>query len=232
MGNIHKFHHDGGWSSVPNKLLEAPELSWKAKGVWAYIYSRPDGWEVQETDLIRRAIDGRDGVRAALRELEEHGYISRVHTRERGRFSTVTYKLHLSDERPPMTEKPSTEKPSPENPTLSNTEESKKENHSSDRASLVREGGHWLSIYPERDAPLPSAAVIRNYIRLRESGVSEQDLIDAVVNYAYWCKKNDRIGTRYVYSPMTFLAEQWKGWVDRKPQADTITSTDGFRYIR
>lgn len=232
MGNIHKFHHDGGWSSVPNKLLEAPELSWKAKGVWAYIYSRPDGWEVQEADLIRRATDGRDGVRSALRELEEHGYLSRVHIRERGQFSTVTYKLHLSDERPPMTEKPSTEKPSPENPTLSNTEESKKENHSSERPSLVRDGIHWLSIYPERDAPLPSGSVIKNYIRLRESGVSEQDLIDAVVNYSHWCKKNDRIGTRFVYSPMTFLAEHWKTWKDQKPKADTITSTDGFKYLR
>jgi len=232
VSNLHRFHHDGGWSAVPNKLLEARELSWKAKGLWSYIYSRPDGWEVRESDLIARSTDGRDGVRSILRELEEQGYLTRTHVRERGQFSTVTYKLHLSDERPPMTEKPSPAKPSTENPTLSNKEESKKETTSVDRAAFARQGIHWLSIYPERQGHLPKEAVLKTYIKLRESGVSEQELIDALANYSHWCKKEGKLGSQYVYSPVTFLSTHWRDWLDRKPVSDTVTSTDGFRYLR
>jgi hypothetical protein len=232
VSNLHKFHHDGGWSAVPNKLLEARELSWRAKGLWSYIYSRPDGWEVREGDLIARSTDGRDGVRSILRELEEHGYLTRTHVRERGQFSTVTYKLHLDKGREPLTELPSPEEPSTARPTLSNTEESKTETTSVDRAAFARHGIHWLSIYPERQGHLPREAVLKTYIRLRESGVSEEELIDALANYTHWCKKAGKVGTQYVYSPVSFLSTHWRDWLDRKPVSDTVTSTDGFRYLR
>ncbi|WP_274655591.1 helix-turn-helix domain-containing protein [Paenibacillus humicola] len=115
--------------------LNDDRLSWKAKGLLAYLLSKPDDWQIYEKDLIKRSTDGRDAVRAGLRELEANGYLSRHQLRgEGGSFGTMEYIIY---ERPitettvdgksvhgesPQTENPSTGKPSPENPTHTNNE--------------------------------------------------------------------------------------------------------------
>lgn len=59
-----------------NKIaLEDETLSWKAKGIWCYLMSKPDGWKCQVEDLKKHAKDGTDSVKAGLRELREHGYM-------------------------------------------------------------------------------------------------------------------------------------------------------------
>lgn len=116
--------------------LNDERLSWKAKGLLAYLLSKPDDWQVYETDLIKRATDGRDSVRTGLRELEKFGYLSRRQIRgENGSFGHVEYIIYERpvtedipddgksvDGKKPMTENPSTENPSTENPLLLNND--------------------------------------------------------------------------------------------------------------
>ncbi|MBD7971391.1 helix-turn-helix domain-containing protein [Paenibacillus gallinarum] len=116
--------------------LNDERLSWKAKGLLAYLLSKPDDWQVYESDLIKRATDGRDSVRTGLRELEKFGYLSRRQIRgENGSFGHVEYIIYerpvtedLPDDgksvdgKKPMTENPSTDFPSTENPLLLNND--------------------------------------------------------------------------------------------------------------
>lgn len=238
MSNLLKFRHDGGWSAVPNKMLEDSKLSWRAKGLWSYLYSRPDDWEVKEQDLIARSTDGRHVVRATLDELESAGYLTRTQVRERGQYSTTTYAMHLPGEGP-STEEPSTGEPTTVEPTtvdrpLTNTEENKKEKNNTehDRVQLVRDAAHWLAVYPDRPEPHPQAAFTKQYIRQRELGASERELLDAAINYKHWCKENNRLGTRYIFSAMSFITTHWNEWVDRKPVSDTVVASNGLRYLR
>lgn len=60
-------------------------LSWKAKGLLAYLLSKPDDWIVKEHDLVAHATDGRDSVRATIRELEAAGYLARGARRRDGK---------------------------------------------------------------------------------------------------------------------------------------------------
>lgn len=55
--------------------LYDPNLSYKAKGIFAYLMSKPDGWKCIVSDLIKHAKDGRDSVYAGLKELKENGYM-------------------------------------------------------------------------------------------------------------------------------------------------------------
>lgn len=119
--------------------LNDERLSWKAKGLLAYLLSKPDDWQVYESDLIKRAADGRDSVRTGLRELEKYGYLSRRQIRgENGSFGHMEYIVYerpitLDDteeitvdgksvhgEKSPQTENPSTENPMTGNPTTEN----------------------------------------------------------------------------------------------------------------
>lgn len=54
--------------------LQDPKLSFKAKGLLAYLLSLPDDWSVNIRDLANRSTDGRASVAAGLQELLENGY--------------------------------------------------------------------------------------------------------------------------------------------------------------
>ena len=72
-------------------------LSWKAKGLLAYLLSLPDDWQVYETELINHATDGRDATRSAIKELIAAGYIERSSQRirdEKGLLKGYEYRIY------------------------------------------------------------------------------------------------------------------------------------------
>jgi hypothetical protein len=67
--------HKENYSTVNNTIIKDNRLSWKAKGIWLYAFSRPDDWIFYVADIIKQSTDGRDAVKAGLKELEEAGYL-------------------------------------------------------------------------------------------------------------------------------------------------------------
>ena len=80
---------------VPNELLNDPNISLKAKGLFAYLQSKPDGWSFSREKISRQTKDGRDSISSALQELEENGYLQRIQVRnQNGIFTGYDYVLH------------------------------------------------------------------------------------------------------------------------------------------
>lgn len=94
-------------------------ISWKAKGLLAYLISKPDDWIVKEHDLIAHAKDGRDSTRSAIKELIDAGYLVRYGRRRdgKGRMFENEYQVF---ERPSVVHslKRLSDSPTPENPSL------------------------------------------------------------------------------------------------------------------
>lgn len=89
---IRKVHNPRGWTSIPNAALENETLSFRARGLLAYLLSRPDGWETDSERLARAGKEGREAVRTALNELVGAGYLVRRKSQgERGRWRTDTF---------------------------------------------------------------------------------------------------------------------------------------------
>ncbi len=65
------------FTQVANEVLNSPQLSFKAKGLYAYLFSKPDGWDFSSERIQKDSSDGRDSVRGALKELEEYGALQR-----------------------------------------------------------------------------------------------------------------------------------------------------------
>lgn len=55
-------------------FLEDERLSFKAKGILAYLLSKPDNWKVIVGNLVKYSKDGKSAVYAGLKELKECGY--------------------------------------------------------------------------------------------------------------------------------------------------------------
>jgi hypothetical protein len=68
---------------VPNAVLNNPNLSFKAKGLFAYLQSKPANWNVSARRICKETKDGRDGILAAMKELEMNGYLVREQTQNK-----------------------------------------------------------------------------------------------------------------------------------------------------
>ncbi|WP_317853776.1 DUF6017 domain-containing protein [Chakrabartyella piscis] len=83
-------------------FLENPNLSWKAKGILAYLLSKPDDWCVIVRDVINHSTDGKGAVYSGLNELKEEGHYTKVPIRdERGkiiRWESNIYECRMSQE--------------------------------------------------------------------------------------------------------------------------------------
>lgn len=63
--------------SIANAVLQDKNLSWEARGVMAYLLSKPDGWQCRNYDLMNQGPAGRHIIQRILKELQEAGYIHR-----------------------------------------------------------------------------------------------------------------------------------------------------------
>lgn len=72
------------YTSVDRRSINDGGLSFRARGVLVWLLDKPDDWRADATSISNGGREGRDAVRAALRELEEAGYLVRRKFRDDG----------------------------------------------------------------------------------------------------------------------------------------------------
>lgn len=72
---IFRVQHNKNYTTINNTICKDNRISWKAKGIWLYAFSRPDDWKFHVNDLIKQSTDGVKSLRAGLTELENAGYL-------------------------------------------------------------------------------------------------------------------------------------------------------------
>lgn len=153
---------------VHKDTIEDERLSFRARGLLAYLLAKPPDWSVRADQLARHAREGRDAIRTALRELRTCGYL--VTDRRQGsdgRWETVQVihevpvdgkgAAHTEDVFPavgkPAASKPTTGKPTDGNlvapmntqersTVTENPREASRDKSRSDRATRLVDGWH------------------------------------------------------------------------------------------
>ena len=82
------------YTVIHNEFLRREDLSWKAKGMLAYILSLPDDWTINLDEIARHSTDGKSSFQSGWKELRDAGYVSRVpvkdnHTKKIIRWETI-----------------------------------------------------------------------------------------------------------------------------------------------
>ncbi|PFC37567.1 DnaD domain protein [Bacillus cereus] len=121
---------DKNYTTINNTGLRDERLTWKAKGILAYILSLPDDWVFYMEEVATHAKDKLDSLKSGMKELKEHGYVKRFPIKdEKGkiiRWETIIYEVPQGEyplvENPPVG-KPLVDEPPVENPLLLNTKE-------------------------------------------------------------------------------------------------------------
>ncbi|MFJ8220883.1 DnaD domain-containing protein [Bacillus cereus] len=98
---IFRVKKDNNYSVINNTGLKDKRLSWKAKGILAYILTLPDDWVFYREELSQHAKDGINSLRAGMKELKEYGYIKRFPIRDEKnkivRWETIIYEIPVDD---------------------------------------------------------------------------------------------------------------------------------------
>lgn len=106
------------FTMLSNTVIEDERLTWKARGVFQYLYSKSEDWQFYETEVAKHSErDGRDSLRSGLEELERYGYLRRKRSRNKqGQVTTSDW--FISDE--PMLDFPTQAEPTQGEPTQAN----------------------------------------------------------------------------------------------------------------
>lgn len=115
----------GGYTVLPNQILRDETLTLQAKGLFCMMASFPENWDFTIKGLATVAGCGREKISAALKNLEDAGYLLREQGHsETGQFAANLFVLYDEKIAPlpgfPSTGKPSTGKPLTDNPAQIN----------------------------------------------------------------------------------------------------------------
>lgn len=86
------------YTVIDNTVIEDTKLSWKAKGLFTYLWSRPDNWNFYVSEVAKHARGSRDQVMTGLEELETAGYLLRSRKRDKNGRLTSENEWLLSQE--------------------------------------------------------------------------------------------------------------------------------------
>jgi len=183
---------------TPNHVLKDKNLSLKAKGLFGYLQSKPDGWVFSVERISQESCDGKDSVRSGLQELENAGFLLRKAIKgEDGMFNGYDYELSEN----PFTDNPSTDSQLTENGvTLSKKDSSKKENSKKDvflppqekpvlsgltkkqraRNDYTEDFEAFWKVYPNKAAKVNAYA---SWKRIAPDETTQAQIIAAVVAY-------------------------------------------------
>lgn len=138
------------YTVMSNHHLRNTELSLKAKGLLSLMLSLPDNWDYTTKGLARICKDGVDSICAAVRELEEHGYVIRERVRgANGQLGSIEYTILEKPAEPsperenpvqvkPILENPVLGKPEQENPAQSNKDKSNTDLSITEQSNPIR----------------------------------------------------------------------------------------------
>lgn len=86
--------YDRGFTVLDNSSIDNAELSWKAKGLFIYLWRQPDDWNFYIKEVAKHAKGGVHQVSTGLDELEEQGYLFRQRVRnEQGQLKENDWQL-------------------------------------------------------------------------------------------------------------------------------------------
>lgn len=130
---------------VPNTLLNDDKISLKAKGLFAFMQSKPEGWNFSAKLIATQCKESIDSVSSGLQELEEFGYLKRERTQSNKGFF-VAYHLTFSFKNP-IVENPIKQNPIKQNPIQAKSLNNSKKDISKKELSKKEERDSALAFF-------------------------------------------------------------------------------------
>lgn len=176
-----------GFVRVPNEILNNPSLSFGAKGLWAYMASKPEGWRFTIRLIATQSKDSRDAVASRLKELLDAHLVTRKD--EWTPHGRVCLYSIFNEARTENTDEANrdlarTDLANKQNPSLqySNTELSKKEWSKTERTKERKKQGTYDEIFEKMEVSDKLKEAFVEFIKFRK--LAKSPMTDKAIELA------------------------------------------------
>lgn len=95
MATFRTIKESGNFVTVHKNFIHDNNITFKAKGILLYLLSRPDDWQIYESEILKHTNDGKDSLKSGIRELEKIGYVERIRKRDdKGHLNGYEYLVY------------------------------------------------------------------------------------------------------------------------------------------
>lgn len=216
--------------------LNDDRLSWKAKGIIAYMLSMPDDWTFYVEELIKHSKDGESSFRSGLKELKDLGYIKRFPVRNETKiqsWETIVFEV-------PQVEKQDVENLLVENQHVENQDVENQGLLSTDvslstepklNTDVIKDIVEYLNKKADKSFKYSSNKT-KDLIKARwNEGYSVDDFKKVIdIKCAEWL--NDSKMNKFI-RPETLFSPKFEGYLNQKggnPFAKSRTSLEGYNF--
>lgn len=204
MSKIVRVKKSNNFVVLDKTFLVDKKLSWKAKGILAFMLSKPDNWTFYLDELIKHATDGKHSFRTGFKELIDNGYVKRYPIRKDNRIvrweTVVLEKPLLSNFQ--EVENQEIENQEVKNQTLLNIDNTNNDSTNNDNNIYTQIFEHWNSKNIIKHRKMTKQMIAHINARLME--YSEDELIKAIDNYKNVLESNEHYWT-YKWTLTDFL---------------------------
>ncbi len=202
-----KLHVRNRFGVTPNEVLCHRELTWKAKGLYWYIQSKPENWEFAVSRICKDSADWEKATISGIKELENAWYLERKKTQNELWHWEIEYILYESpvaynrqeEENPPA------ENPPAENPVAENRQINKEIPIKKELEKNISFADFW-KIYPKKENKILAE---KRWNKLKDK--EHEAIIEALQKTwnPYWTKKyqtpDGKLPTDYIKAPDGWL---------------------------
>lgn len=213
---IRKGRYTEKFVTLPNTLAQDRNLSFEARGLLAYLLSKPENWEIRETDLKNEGTCGSHRVRRILKELIAANYIIKKRDRDPdGTFTKVIFEVFPEPQTPG---KPSTcQKSTVDNPPVKKQLHTKERTLQNTDLTKTADGGYfddfWM-VVPKKVGKGAARTAFAKAIKKADP----KTIVKAMYRYS---KETETIDQKYVPHPETWL--NGERWIDEPPRRRRLT---------
>ncbi|MDF7683381.1 conserved phage C-terminal domain-containing protein [Lactobacillus sp. ESL0679] len=80
--------------NVSQQIVSDNRLSWKARGIFVYLWGQSDNWQFYFKEVAKHAKDGEEALRTGIKELQTYGYLKIVNKHDKdGSFAGKSWIL-------------------------------------------------------------------------------------------------------------------------------------------
>ena len=201
------------YTVIPNTTLQDKNLSLEARGLLAFLLSKPGNWQIHKTQLQDELRLGRNRLDRIFDELATNGYAERIENREAGRYSSVDWVIHPS----PLHRKPLTVEPTAVDgcTVISNYKgKTTKERGIQRKDNTNALFGQVWETYPRKTNRKGAEAA---FIARLGEGITVEQLTEATQNYAQFRRGQD---PNFTMLGATFYGpnERWRDYLSGSPE--------------
>lgn len=204
---------DVPFAQVANQVLNDPNISLKAKGLFAYIQGKPDDWDFATNRMANESKDGPDSIYSGQKELIENGYL----IRKKNGDGTLFMQLILPEpnrENPSQGFSQSAEIPDRENPRH-NKEISSTKKEGEETNNVVVDGKNlfedFWNEYPKRKRDKDKCIPLFEKLSKELQASVVEDVKKRKVEHWDWVKEKHQ----FVPAPLVYLRnKRWEEQID------------------